>query len=330
MLKRISTLLLILFITISVIGCGSTKSNESTMAMADQVASDNYGAKSEEKGVVVTYSQSIKADNGSTSVKGNAPEEPKANESQNVTSVVDNSQKVIFTGQIDLETLDFEKTIAEISDYVGRIGGYAQSSSVHGGRIGYTGLRSAEYVFRIPKTKYTQSFIDFKDIGTVVFERSSGEDITDRYFDTEARLKSLKIQQERLMALLDKADKMEDILKIEKELQTTLYEIENYTGTIKKWDSLIEYSTLSVNVREVKEIKPEVKDDDGLFRRIAVGFKNSILGVWDFLQSFLVFIASALPVIIPLGVLGYIGFRIIRKKVKKNVVKNVETDSGEK
>ena len=117
---------------------------------------------------------------------------------------------------------------------------------------------------------------------------------------------------------------MEDILKIEKELQETLYAIENYTGTLRKWDSLVEYSTLMVNISEVEQIKPLTpKEKDGFFKRIAFSFKNSLIGVGEFLQDFVVALAAALPVIIPIGLICYLVFKVIIKKIRKLVKKEI-------
>jgi len=299
------------------IGCGSTKSSQSN-TVAEREVSVQF---SESKG----ETQDSYSDSAADTVAPEAPStssygEVKSTSTRGQGLVVNANlgQKMIFTGQVNFQTLDFEKTRTSLCEYITSIGGFPQNSSVNGGGIGYEGLKNAEYVFRIPKAKYTQSFIDLRKFGTVVLEQSSGEDVTDKYFDTEARLKSLKIQQERLQALLQKADKMEDILKIEKELQTTVYEIENYTGTIKKWDSLIEYSTLAVNIKEVVVIKPVIpKEKDGFFSRIAFGFENSVMGLWKFTQDFIVAIASALPVIIPLGLIAYLIYWVVRKKMKK-------------
>jgi len=315
--KKLIVWLLILVIATSMVGCGSVNTSQSVSA--DQA---NFGGN----GIVTTSKEEREAGNADkTETRSAVPStsvssEVKSNSTQKLGLMnnADVSQKIIFTGQVNFQTLDFEKTRTNLHDYITSIGGFAQNSTVQGGGIGYEGLMSAEYIFRIPKAKYSQAFIDLRKFGTVVFEQSRGEDVTDQYFDTGARLKSLKIQQERLQALLQKAVKMEDILKIEKELQTTLYEIENYTGTLKKWDSLVEYSTLIVNISEVEQIKPSTpKEKDGFFSRIAFGFKNSVIGLWEFLQDFIVFIAAALPVIIPLGLIGYLVYIVIRKKVKK-------------
>jgi len=229
------------------------------------------------------------------------------------------NHKIIYTGQVDLETLDFDKSRTELCDYMSSIGAYQQSSSVSGGRIGYKGLKSAQYVFRVPKAKFKQSLNDISKFGTVVHEQSDGQDVTEQYFDTEARLKSLRIQQERLLELLKKAEKVEDILKIEKELQTTNYEIENLTGTLKKWDSLVEYSTLTVNLNEVEQITPvQPKHNDGLLYRISSGFKNSVLGLWNFIQDAIVVLVAAVPILLPPGAIGYLIYRLIRRKITKS------------
>lgn len=324
-MKKIFLWLLIIVVTFMAAGCGSKGSTAQSESVAPDVSVVFADQKAQDNGYGGTAVQAeSKTEAGQPEGKRNTD-----TRGQSITGIVDSGQKVIFKGQIDLETLDFEKTITELTRYISSIGGYQQSSAVHGGKIGYDSVRSAEYVFRIPKKNYTQSFTDIKKFGTVVSEQSNGEDITDQYFDTEARVKSLKIQQERLLALLQKADKMEDILKIETELQNVLYQIENYTGTLKKWDSLVDYSTVSVNVREVEQITPVKEKQKGLFGRIAAGFTNSIDGLWDFTQNLLIFIASALPIILPLGIITYVIYRVIRKKYPKKVKKVEEKKETE-
>lgn len=319
MYRKILIGLLTLVISFSMMGCG--KSAETTAAPNEEY---------------VQYSMSLndKTDeNTSFSEEGSASDSQVAGNNTNgqgINNMASVSQKIIYTGQVNIETLEFEKTKTDLCQYISSIGGFIQSSTVNGSGIGYSGLRNAEFIFRIPKDKYNQSFIDLRKFGTVVLEQSRGEDVTEQYFDTEARLKSLRIQQERLEALLKKADKMEDILKIEKELQSTLYDIENYTGTLKKWDSLIEYSTLTVNIYEVEKIKPTTaKDNDGFFNRITISFKNSVTGLGEFLQDLVVFLAAAIPVVIPFGLIGYLIYRVIKKKtIKYGKVKNVKNNEG--
>ncbi len=320
MVRKLVIWLVILVVSFSAVGCGS-KPSDSTAAFNEQLSF------SESKGEVERADYA--ADNAGTVSKTNKTVDKKDESGQSLANM-SSGQKIIFSGQVKLETLNFDKTKTDLCQYISSIGGFIQNSSIQGGGIGYAGIKSAEYVFRVPKAKYNQSLIDLKKFGTVVSEQSSGEDVTEQYFDTEARLKSLKIQQERLHELLKKAVKMEDILIIEKELQTTLYEIENYTGTLRKWDSLVEYSTLMVNISEVEKIKPVTpKEKDGFFQRIAFSFKNSLKGVGEFLQDFVVALAAALPVIIPVGLIFYLVFKVVKKKIRKLEKKEI-SERGKK
>ena len=313
MVRKLLIWLVILVVSFSAVGCGSKSSDSTADVQNEQVSVDlSKPIKGDTEKLNLTFREDNSA-SGSEEVQ-------EVSNSANGQSLANMSigQKIIFTGQVKMETLNFDKTKTDLCKYIAAIGGFTQNSSVQGGGIGYAGIKSAEYVFRVPKAKYNQSLIDLRKFGTVVSEQSSGEDVTEQYFDTEARLKSLKIQQDRLHELLKKAVKMEDILKIEKELQTTLYEIENYTGTLRKWDSLVEYSTLMVNISEVEQIKPVTpKEKDGFFQRIAFSFKNSLIGVGEFLQDFVVALAGALPVIIPVGLICYLIFKVVTKKIRK-------------
>lgn len=324
--KKFAAWLMAISISLVLVGCGSSNSDSTANYAADKGAYADQNASLEARDSAAGF------EGGEVATAAVAPDggvsEGKSSTSQAapVNSNVSNNRKVIFTGQIDFQTLNYEKTRTDLCNYMKSIGAYTQNSSEKGAGIGYDGLKSSMYVFRVPKMKYEQAFVDLGKFGTVVFQQSTGEDVSGQYFDTEARVKTLKIQQERLLALLEKATRMEDILKIEKELQTTNYEIETLTGTLKKWDSLVDYSTLTVNITEVEQLKPtEPTKKDGFFTRIAVGFKNSVVGLWKFLQDTIVFIAAALPILLPLGAIVYVVYRIIRKRTRKQLqMKNSE------
>lgn len=316
--RIVVSLILFLFLLLSIVGCGAS----ANMKTADsQIGTENYGAVKASNSV--QYAEEAKGDGGQNANVSNS------------TSIVNTSQnsghKVIQTGEISLETLKFDETVSKLNNYIASVGGYIESSSIQGNNNAAYGTRSrrtANFVFRVPQGKYSQLFIDVKGFGSVVSEQSRGEDITDKYFDTEAHLKTLKIQEERLLDLLKKADKMQDILAIEKELENVRYQIESLTGTIKKWDSLVNLSTVTINVTEVEEIQPvSPSSKDGLFSRIAIGFKNSVRALWKFTQDLIVFIIVALPFLIPIAVICLIVFHIWKRK-KADINKNIN-HSGE-
>lgn len=230
-------------------------------------------------------------------------------------------RKVIKSGQIDLETKEFDKTVNTIISKTNFIGGYVESSDVSGRGINEEGEllnRRARFSLRIPEKKFEGFMTDINTLGSVTNSITGGDDITSQYFDTEAHLKSLSIQEERLLEILKKAEKVEDIIELEKELARIRYEIESLTGTLKKWDNLVSYSTLEVSVYEVHEVTEVREKSRTLSNRMGDGFKDSVGVVIDMIKGLLVFIASLIPFAIIIVPLGLCALFILKRKVRKD------------
>lgn len=234
-----------------------------------------------------------------------------------LTDIPESGHKIIQTAEITMETLEFERTVDQIVSHVQMMGGYAEVSNIQGRSLQYKGenqRRTAKFTFRIPKREFSQFLTDIKDYGSVVWENSRGEDITERYFDTEARLKSLEIREERILTILQEAKKLQDILELERELSDIRYQIENLTGTLKKWDNLVEFSTVYVTVNEVEEIKPiDQPKPKNLWERIRDGFKESVETLGEILENILVALVVISPFVVVFGGAALIVVLVIRR-----------------
>ena len=163
-----------------------------------------------------------------------------------------NTRKIIKTAILDIETLEFDETVSILTEKAARFGGYVEQSRTTGVRLHETNNgRSASMVLRIPSSRFMEFLNVIEDTGNMIHKEIGGEDVTYEYFDTEARLKSLKVQEDRLLSLLSKSEKLEEIIEVERELSHIRYQVETLTGTLKKYDDLIDYSTLTVRVIEV-------------------------------------------------------------------------------
>lgn len=100
------------------------------------------------------------------------------------------------------------------------------------------------------------------------------QNVTDEYYDIEARLKSLRTQEERLLALLEQSGSLEDIVQLEQALSDVTYEIEKLTGTLRNYDSLIEYMTVTIDLREVTRETEVTQAPVTLGERIAAQFHS--------------------------------------------------------
>lgn len=228
------------------------------------------------------------------------------------------NRKVIKTGELYIETKGFEQTINSITQKVEEIGGYIEGSNIEGNSYYKdTGRRYGELRVRIPNKSF-DSFINQADsFGNVTSRSMQGEDVTDQYVDTEARLKSLEVQQTRLMELLEKSGSLEELFAIEKELAEVSYQIEQFKGTLNKYDSLIDYSTVSIYVNEV-QVYQNTQTPITFGERMGKRFSQSIQGIKVFGEELILLFVGLMPVVIivgiPVAIVVVIVLRIIKKK----------------
>lgn len=134
----------------------------------------------------------------------------------------------------------------------------------------------------------------------VLSQSESMDDITDSYYDAQAHLKSLQIQEERLLAILEKADKLEDIITLESALSDVRYQIESLTASLRRMDSQVTYSYLNISLREVVEYQ-EVQEKPRTFtERMGEAFGDGVGDMVDGLQSFALFLARTGPSLVVL------------------------------
>lgn len=232
----------------------------------------------------------------------------------------DMGAKIIKSGYMSVETLDFDDATSGVVRRVQQAGGFIASSNVQGvskDKVQYRADRKANFKLRIPSTKFEQFMTDVGELGSVTRSETWGDDVSAKYYDTEARVETLKVQEDRLLAILAKAEKLTDIIELERELSRVRYEIENHTGTLKKWDNLVAYSTLELDVLEVQEIKEVEVKPVTLWEKISQGFKDSIKSVINILEFMLVFIVASLPFLVLFSIIGIIVFVIVRAFTKK-------------
>ena len=211
------------------------------------------------------------------------------------------NRKLIFTASMDIETLDYDKSISDFEALVDEYEGFIQDSRIESSSGINAGkdLRSASFKVRIPSDKLNAFRKAAGDIGTITLNTVSGDDVTDQYYDTKARLNTLQVQEERLLALLEKAEELKDIIELEDRLSELRYEIENFTGNINKLDALVEMSTVNVDITEVKTLTEPEPENFG--QQIAVIFTASINALVSTLKQIALGLVAVFPFLIVFG-----------------------------
>ena len=306
MKKKVLACVLSGILAVSIFGCGSKSMMATESAVADSAAYDDMAYDS---GYDTTKAASAEEAGSGAVTSENGIEE-----------VQETDRKLIRNVNLSLQTKEFDTVLDNMSQKVKDLGGYIQDSSVWGSSSDYSSSRSASYTLRIPSDKLDE-FIDVVEtLGNVAYKNESVDDVTLRYVDVESHKKALETEQERLLALLEKAENVEDIITIENRLSDVRYELENYESQIRLLDNQIDYSTVYVDVSEVSRVTDTGKQ--GFFEEVASRFSDSVYVVLMGLRGFAIGILGSLPILVVWGVILAVVVLLLRKFVFKKSKKN--------
>lgn len=226
-------------------------------------------------------------------------------------------RKWVITVNMYAETNDLDTMTTELDKHIQNLGGYVEDQRIYNGSA-YANrrYRNANLTIRIPAADVDKFTQEVAGIANVVSKETSRDDITLKYVDTESRLTALKVEEERLLELLEKAETMADLLEIEARLTDVRYELENYGSRLRLYDNQVDYATIYLDIEEVQEYTPVAEPT--FWERITTGLSNSLDDLWESLQDLVVFLVSAAPFLLVYGGIALMIILVV-KKVKKGV-----------
>ena len=238
-------------------------------------------------------------------------------------------RKIIWRVELEAETLEFDSFLSELEKAVREFDGYLEGSSVSGNAITYSSNRYGSLTIRIPSGKLDSFLGQVGQLCTVTHTSKSSEDVTLDYVDVQARIETLTIEQERLLALLESAQDLESVIQLESRLSEVRYQLESYQSTKNRYDSLIDYSTDTLSVHEVQRVT--VVPDQSVWQRIGAGWSNTMYRLKTGLVDFFVWFVVNLPYLLIwaafAGVVVWLSLRGAKKhREKKLPVRFVPSD----
>ncbi|MCT4594923.1 MAG: DUF4349 domain-containing protein [Anaeromicrobium sp.] len=231
-----------------------------------------------------------------------------------VNPVAIENQKIIKNTYMSISVSDFNGVYDNINNKTKELMGYMEFSNIYDI---HDNLKAGNFTIRIPKAN-SEEMIEFtKNLGKVNNIESNAQNVTNQYYDTENKIKNKKVQEERLRSIMEKATKVEDILQIERELNRVRMEIDSLEGTIKNWDNGVAYSTITLEVREMKNKENKIEPiDKTLWQRAKEGFIGSINNIVNKIEYLLVKVISNIPNLILVGtIVG--GVYLLYRRFKK-------------
>lgn len=252
--------------------------------------------------------------------------EPEAREygitsSSSLSTIEDPNAKLIRTVYIDAQTKQYEELVNALDAKITALGGYIESRDAYNGSE-YRNYRNryCNMVIRIPAENLDAFITHVNENFNVTNTSESVENVTLEYADTASRVEALEVEQTRLLELLEKAESLEDILKIEERLSEVRYELTSYASRLRVMDNQVTYATVHLNINEVEVLTPV--EDPTVWERISSGFSSSLEDVTEGAVDVFVWIVSESPVLLVWAVVIVAAGILVRKVSRKRKTKN--------
>ena len=163
---------------------------------------------------------------------------------------------IVRTGDMSLVVEDVVEARDEITQLAIRFDGYVVSSHISGEEQDRTGWIS----IRVPDDKFDQALAELRNLAVrVTSESTDSRDVTEEYVDLQSRLRNAEATENQYLALLEKAEDVDDILKIYEKLSQVRRDIEQIQGRMQYLERTSSMSLISIYLKPVATANPLVR-----------------------------------------------------------------------
>lgn len=232
-------------------------------------------------------------------------------------------EKLVYTCDIDIETTTYQDTMDEIEKVIQKHSGIIDSQSEYDNASGWYmsdyektgGTLGTNMVVRIPSKNYKAFLKDLDGKGKMTRKTMNVTNISRSYYDVEATIESLKLQESRLLEMMKQAKTIDEMISVENRLTEVQTQLNQYKTQLSIMDTDVAYSTITLNISEVleyKEHQPGRKTNTFVQRLI-----NTIQDSW---YNFLAFMENLLFFLIrlfPFALVALVVFILAKPFIKK-------------
>ena len=332
-IRILAILLAVALLALSLTACASGKSAQNASS-ADSVMTTETASAPAAEAPMEEYveAEEAKADGSAFSTTANDVTEDAAPEAD----AADAASKIIYSANLQAQTTDFDAAIAALDKQIAAFGGFIERSDISGdtqyNSDGTTSVvnRWADYTIRVPAAKFEEFLRQTEGLGNVTSVSRYAENVTSQYTDYEARLSSLRTQEERLLAMLEKSEDVESLIALEQRLADVRYELESIERNLRNLDLQISYSTVNLYLEEVEIYTPTVSVQRTFSEKLSDAFSDGWTGFVRGLQYFCLGLASSLPGLVLFVLIVLAIFLIVRKILRTVKQRRAAKEAAEK
>ncbi|HUP27988.1 MAG TPA: DUF4349 domain-containing protein [Chloroflexia bacterium] len=168
---------------------------------------------------------------------------------------------IIRTATLQIKVKDVGSSLDKARELASTNGGFVSASDSHV-EGDYT---VATLTIQVPARQFDDIMTGLRKIATQpIGENVSSSDVTEEYTDLGSQLRNLQATETRISALMSKAEKIEDILTLDRELRQIQGEIEQVQGRLNYLGKRSEMSSITLTLYpEVAPVEQLKTTDEG-------------------------------------------------------------------
>lgn len=309
---------------------------DSTTEMYEGASEDAFGSEAdfefaeEAPAVEPSAARTLKGGNGLATFDAVVAESDSVSigtTSQQVTSPVDgtvdvDSRMIIYSANIALDIVEYDEVYERIVIMVNDLGGFVSDANTSYKYYDETdpdsSLKYGRLTIRIPQDRFMGTVDFLETLGVQRNLNIWSQDITSQYRDIANEVANLEIREAKLREIMEKAEEIDDIISVERELSRVRGEINQYMGTLKNWEQLVSLSTIHIDLNEVETLEPKFKPiDKTLLQKARDGFIESINQLKYGAERLFIGSVSLFPLLLVGVIVFFAGYRIVKWLLKR-------------
>lgn len=209
-------------------------------------------------------------------------------------------RKIIYTADVALVTENLDDFRARLTAALQRFQGFVAAQQLTG-RTG--NQRVSTWTVRLPVEHFSKFTDELATWGELESQKIKSDDVTEEFVDVESRLRNKRIEEQRLLKILEEQTKgLEQVLTMERAIHEVREQIEQMEGRMRHLADKIDLTTITISVREVQDYIPP--QPATFSTEISRTFQGSLRNLTAVGKVLLLAIVAIAPWLVPMAFVG--------------------------
>jgi hypothetical protein len=215
---------------------------------------------------------------------------------------------VIRTAALSVEVRSVPKAVATARGAAEGAGGLVATENTE--RLDET-HETSHLVLRVPQDRFQEVLRELSGSGKLLSRTSNAKDVTDQVVDVDSRIATQRASVARVRELMDKAERIGDVVALEGELSSRQSDLESLLAQQASLKDRTSLATITLDLTP-----PDAPGNDGE-KEDDPGFLDALGGGWDAFVTMLRWIAVAFGATFPFlltGALALLAWRVLHAR----------------